>query len=112
MNNNPPSENTFVSVFSDKIPTTTTSQTESPAIHTAFYQNAGYIIVLITFGIIIAACAFAFFHRDWVLSKIGELTLQAYLGKPNEIRRTELPENSRMKSIYENFVSLGELQAF
>lgn len=109
MENNLPADNKYVSVFSDKVPSI---HSESPSIRIGFYQNVGNVIVLITFGIIIAGCVFAFLYRDWVLSKIAQITLQAYLGKPNEIRRTELPENSRLKSIYEQFVSLDELQAF
>jgi hypothetical protein len=36
--------------------------------------------------------------------------LQLYLGKPNEIHRTEIPRKSRLRTIYEDFEILEQLR--
>jgi len=55
-------------------------------------------------AIIVVAGIIAYVYRDMIIEKIKYYTLLLYLGKPNEIHATELPENSQLNSVYSNLL--------
>jgi hypothetical protein len=103
----PTPEDKYVSVFSNTAPST---DTPPPAVQTSI--QIGYIIALVSFVLIIIGCILAFIYRDRVISSIGRMTLPLYLGKRNEIHKTEFPENSLSKRVYEQLIPLDEIRAF
>lgn len=67
-----------------------------------------------TGGILVAlVCVlmFMYFNREVVIQTLKQNMLWFYLGKPNEIHAVEIPENSRVNQLYDNFDILNFIQA-
>ena len=54
------------------------------------------------FAFTVFVCIISYVYRDMIMDKMQYYTLLLYLGKPNEIHATELPENSHLNSVYSN----------
>ena len=104
----PHTEHTFTSVFSNV--SSNSNAATSPTATVSSFLNVRNIAAFFIFGAVIACCIFGYIYRDWVFEKTGYYTLQLYLGKPNEIHRTEIPRKSRLRTIYEDFEILEQLR--
>ena len=54
---------------------------------------------------------FMYLNREVVIQTLKQNMLWYYLGKPNEIHAVEIPENSRINQLYDNFDILNLIQA-
>ena len=104
-----------ISVFSNQFIETFTPEKLSN-IHGNIYDGGATIVkygavssgvLLVLFGILM----FMYFNREAVIQTINQSMLWFYLGKPNEILAVEIPENSRVNQLYDNFDILNMIQA-
>jgi hypothetical protein len=105
-----------ISVFSDKL-----METFSPKQLSAIHENmdGGSLNVIATYGAVsvgtlmglVVLLAIVYVNRDILLQTFRQSILHFYLGKPNEIHAVEIPENSRVKQLYDNFDVLNLIQA-
>ena len=111
MNEALPIENKFISVFRNIKPESYTgTATTTTEVMPYSFLNIKTIVASLIFGTVITCCILGYIYRDWVFAKTGYYTLQLYLGKPNEIRKTEIPQNSRLRTLYEDFEIMEQLR--
>lgn len=105
MDANTPTES--ISVFSNQFIETFTPEKLSN-IHGNIYDGGTTIVkygavssgvLLVLFGIFLCM----YLYREAVLHTINQSMLWFYLGKSNEIYAVEIPENSRVDQLYDNF---------
>jgi hypothetical protein len=60
---------------------------------------------------LVVLLAIVYINRDMLLQAFRQSILHFYLGKPNEIHAVEIPENSRVKQLYEDFDMLNLIHA-
>jgi hypothetical protein len=105
-----------ISVFSNKF-----TETVSPKQLSTIDKKIGGSSTnsIMTYGAIIGGSllgvvvllAIVYVNRNRILQTFRQSILHFYLGKPNEIHAIEIPENSRIKQLYDNFDMLNLINA-
>ena len=102
-----------ISVFSNKF-TETFSPKQLSTIDEKIGGSSLKVIATYSLGILlglVVLLAIVYINRDMLLQTFRQSILHFYLGKPNEIHAVEIPENSRVKQLYEDFDMLNLIHA-
>jgi hypothetical protein len=107
-----------ISVFSNKF-TETVSPKQLSMIDKKIGGSSASSNSIMTYGAIIGGSllgvvvllAIVYVNRNRILQTFRQSILHFYLGKPNEIHAIEIPENSRIKQVYDNFDMLNLINA-